>query len=145
MTPPPRAAAQTAVRASQATRGGRAGGSDACSSPFIAPTRQVRLLVRYVPRTGARELPTQKCWPGSYGLFRRAPCDCPITSAMSIQSIGATGVNALYGTAPLTQTSPPPAPQLNGTLDGIAQQLSMAPDALLGALAQVQSISDLAQ
>jgi hypothetical protein len=64
---------------------------------------------------------------------------------MSIQSIGATGVNALYGAMPTSQTSPPPTPQLNGTLDGIAQQLSMSPDALRGALAQGQSITDLAQ
>jgi hypothetical protein len=64
---------------------------------------------------------------------------------MSIQSIGATGVSPLYGTTPTSQTSPPPAPQLNGTLDGIAQSLSLSPDALRSALSQGQSITDLAQ
>src|SRR3954471_10337126 len=64
MTPPARAAAQTAARASQATRGGRAGGSEACSSPFIARTRRMRLLVRYDPRAGLREPPTQFCCDG---------------------------------------------------------------------------------
>ena len=66
---------------------------------------------------------------------------------MQTQPLGAESpdVSAVNGAMPTTMTSPPPTPQLNGTLDGIAQQLSMTPDALRQALAGGSSITDLAQ
>ena len=54
-------------------------------------------------------------------------------------------ISSVTGATPTTMTSPPPSPQLNGTLDGIAQSLSMTSDALRGSLAQGASITDLAQ
>lgn len=66
---------------------------------------------------------------------------------MDIQSIDPSlgGLTTVSGAMPTTMTSPPPTPHLNGTLDGIAQQLSMSPDALRSALGQGASITDLAQ
>lgn len=66
---------------------------------------------------------------------------------MDIQSIDPSlgGLTAVNGVTPTTMTSPPPTPHLDGTLDGIAQQLSMTPDALRAELGQGASITDLAQ
>ena len=66
---------------------------------------------------------------------------------MTIQPLGGwnPSVEAASGTTPTSMTSPPPTPQLNGTLDGIAQQLSMSPADLRSALGQGASITDLAQ
>lgn len=48
------------------------------------------------------------------------------------------------GVTPATMASPPPAPYLQGTLDGVASLLSMSPDGLRGALRSGESISGLA-
>ncbi len=60
---------------------------------------------------------------------------------MQIQPPNVTGAE---GAVPTTMESPPPSPQLMGTLGGIAQQLSMAPSALRSSLASGASITDLA-
>jgi hypothetical protein len=66
---------------------------------------------------------------------------------MQIQSIGdvTPNVTGVEGATPTTMASPPPTPHLAGTLDGIAQQLSMTPAELRGSLAGGASITDLAE
>jgi len=66
---------------------------------------------------------------------------------VQIQPIGGSGpqVSAVAGATPMSTTSPPPTPHLDGTLDGIAQALSMDPSQLKSALSGGQSITDLAQ
>ncbi len=63
---------------------------------------------------------------------------------MDLQSLDPSyyDASAVAGTTPTTLF---PAPHLDGPLDGIAQQLSMTPDALRNALSQGSSITDLAQ
>jgi hypothetical protein len=65
---------------------------------------------------------------------------------MCIQPVGAAGqgVSAVSASMPTTMTSPPPAPALNGTLGGIAQQLGMSTSSVQSSLKQGASITDLA-
>ncbi len=54
-------------------------------------------------------------------------------------------VTAMAASTPMTMTSPPPTPALNGTLSGIAQQLGMSVSGVQSAIKQGASIADLAQ
>lgn len=65
---------------------------------------------------------------------------------MSLQLVNGygPGVTAVNGTHPTTMASPPPTPALNGTLDGVAQQLGMSVSMVRTALKQGSSITDLA-
>jgi len=65
---------------------------------------------------------------------------------MSISSLGAAGqgVSAVSAATPTTMTSPAPAPALNGTLNGIAQQLGMSVPTVQSALKRGSSITELA-
>jgi hypothetical protein len=62
----------------------------------------------------------------------------------SLSAIGSQRPTEVSGVTPATMASPPPAPYLLGTLDGIASQLSMSTDGLRSALGSGQSISDIA-
>lgn len=53
-------------------------------------------------------------------------------------------VSAAPASTPMSMTSPPPAPALNGTLSGIAKQLGMNVANVQSALKQGSSIADLA-
>ncbi|MBV8258534.1 MAG: hypothetical protein JO073_12020 [Actinobacteria bacterium] len=63
----------------------------------------------------------------------------------SLSPIGYQTPSETTGVTPTTMASPPPAPYLQGTLDGVASLLSMSTDSLRSALKSGQSISDLAQ
>lgn len=63
---------------------------------------------------------------------------------MEISSLNPS-VSAVGGAKPMTMTSPPPTPSLNGTLGGIAQQLGMGVGDVQAALRQGASITSLAQ
>lgn len=72
---------------------------------------------------------------------RRRPKEPPMSiSPIGPGSTGAVNVHAV----PTTMASPPPTPALNGTLAGIAQQLSMSTGGVQSALKQGASITSLA-
>lgn len=62
----------------------------------------------------------------------------------SIAPLGGQEPSPVSGLEPATMASPPPAPYLHGTLDGVAGMLQMSTSDLRSALKQGSSISDLA-
>jgi len=62
----------------------------------------------------------------------------------SLSPIGSQPPVEVSGLMPTTSASAPPAPYLQGTLDGVANMLGMTTDALRGSLKQGSSISDIA-
>ena len=62
----------------------------------------------------------------------------------SLSPIGSQPPVEVSGVMPTTSASAPPAPYLQGTLDGVANMLGMSTDNLRSALKQGSSISDVA-
>ena len=62
----------------------------------------------------------------------------------SLAPIGSQPPVEVFGIMPTTSASAPPAPYLQGTLDGVANMLGMSTDNLRSALKQGSSISDVA-
>ncbi len=62
----------------------------------------------------------------------------------SLSPIGSQPPVEVSGVMPTTSASAPPAPYLQGTLDGVANMLGLSTDNLRGALKQGSSISDIA-
>ncbi len=62
----------------------------------------------------------------------------------SLAPIGSQPPVEVSGIMPTTSASAPPAPYLQGTLDGVANMLGMSTDNLRSALKQGSSISDVA-
>ena len=61
----------------------------------------------------------------------------------SLSPLGPSPTHAA-GLEPVTAMSPPPAPYLGGTLEGVSSLLAMAPGDVRGALKQGSSLADLA-
>ena len=62
----------------------------------------------------------------------------------SLSPIGSQPPVEVSGLMPTTSASAPPAPYLQGTLDGVANMLGLSTDNLRSALKQGSSISDIA-